>query len=326
MELRDLEYFAVVAEQGHLGRAANILRLSQPALSKCLTRLESSLEVKLFRRTPKGMELTAEGSLLLSRMRDLRQSLRNVASEIADLNRGHAGHLRIGVGPAVPDQLVMASICELMREAPRLTTKLVISDADQILPALRKGELDVVINHIRPMDPAGLKWSPLYVDEYVVCCSSSHRLAARNDVPLSELSTERWALSDPSLPTQQRLRDVFQQCGLPPPQVALECRLTGLRLQAAASSDLLLYASRAAATRAVAAGMAIRIVPIAELAWRRSIGVISRDEQYTHPAVARFVEIFERVAADTPRANARDGAQMRSELNAKPTRSRKSSA
>jgi len=292
MELRDLEYFVVVAEQGHLGRAAAVLRLSQPALSKCLARLESSLEVKLFRRIPKGMELTVEGSLLLSRMRDLRQSLRNVASEIADLSRGYAGHLRIGVGPAVPDQFVMSAISELIREAPHLNTKLVISDADQILPALRKGELDVVINHVSPMEPVGLKWSALYEDEYVVCCSCDHKLAARSDVPLSELNTERWALSDSSLPTQHRLQDVFRECGLLPPQVALECRLLGPRLQAAAKSDLLLYASRVAITLAIEAGLAIRILPVTELAWRRSIGIISRDEQYVHPAVVRFVEIL----------------------------------
>jgi DNA-binding transcriptional LysR family regulator len=47
MELRDIEYFAVVAEQKHFGRAADILGLSQPALSKSLKRLELSLQVKL---------------------------------------------------------------------------------------------------------------------------------------------------------------------------------------------------------------------------------------------------------------------------------------
>ena len=62
MELRDLEYFAVVAEHGNLGRAAELLGLSQPALSKSIARLEDAMEVKLFRRTAKGMDLTAEGS------------------------------------------------------------------------------------------------------------------------------------------------------------------------------------------------------------------------------------------------------------------------
>ena len=91
MELRDLECFVVVAEQGNLGRAAEQLRLSQPALSKSLKRLEDALEVRLFRRSANGMELTAEGSLLLSRARELRDSLRNVAREVSDVSRGTPG-------------------------------------------------------------------------------------------------------------------------------------------------------------------------------------------------------------------------------------------
>src|SRR5262245_66282968 len=97
MELRDLEYFAVVAEQGNLGRAAELLGLSQPALSKSIARLEDATEDKLFRRTAKGRDLTAEGSMLLSRGRELRQSLRNVAREDSDCSRGQAGHSKLGI-------------------------------------------------------------------------------------------------------------------------------------------------------------------------------------------------------------------------------------
>src|SRR5436190_21104177 len=98
MELRDIEYFAVVAQHGHLGRAAEALGLSQPAVSKSLRRLEQALGVKLVKRTPKGVEVTAEGSVLLLRMRGLRLSLQDVAREVADVSQGRVGHLHIGVG------------------------------------------------------------------------------------------------------------------------------------------------------------------------------------------------------------------------------------
>src|SRR5215475_2176125 len=88
MELRDIEYFAVVAEHGHLGRAANALGLSQPALSKSLRRLERDLQVKLVKRTPKGIELTSEGSVLLLRVRDLRLSMHSLRREITDVGEG----------------------------------------------------------------------------------------------------------------------------------------------------------------------------------------------------------------------------------------------
>src|ERR1700754_2073881 len=115
MELRDLEYFVVVAEQGNVGRAADRLQLSQPALSKTLKRLEDALQVRLFRRSANGMELTAEGSLLLSRARELHHSLRNVAREVSDVSRGHAGHINVGVGPNANDDFLLAAVTELLR-------------------------------------------------------------------------------------------------------------------------------------------------------------------------------------------------------------------
>src|SRR5262245_51311131 len=136
MELRDLEYFVVVAEQGNLGRAAEKLRLSQPALSKSLKRLEDALQARLFRRNASGMAVTAEGSLLLSRARELRHSLQNVAREVADVSRGHAGHLTIGVGPNAHDDFLLAAITELMRTEPRITMKVIVSDQDELIPAL----------------------------------------------------------------------------------------------------------------------------------------------------------------------------------------------
>src|SRR5215475_11022800 len=167
MELRDLEYFAVVAEQGNLGRAAELLGLSQPALSKSIARLEDAMEVKVFRRTAKGMDLTVEGSLLLSRARELRDSLRNVAREVSDVSRGHAGHINVGVGPNANDEFLLAAVTELLQTEPRITMKVIVSDQDEIIPALRRGEIDVVVNLVYPKPPAGLAYIHLREDECV---------------------------------------------------------------------------------------------------------------------------------------------------------------
>ena len=287
MELRDIEYFEEIAEQRHVGRAAERLGLSQPALSKSLRRLEDALQVKLFDRNSKGLELTAEGLLLLARARDLRLSLRNVAREVTDVSQGRAGHLRIGVGPVVPTRLISNALARLFVEAPRVTARVTISDADEIIPALRKGELDLNINLMHATPPDGLCYVQLYEDEYVVCASRTHRLSGRSKVTLDELSRERWALSEPVLPTQQRLRRAFDEHGLPTPQVALESRSLPVRLQAVAASDLLVYTSRF-----VADGHALAILPVHELAWRRPVGAIHRNEPYLHAAARRFVDIL----------------------------------
>ena len=83
-QLRDVEYFAAIAEHGQVQRAAAALGLSQPALSKSLRRLELAMNAKLLKRTPKGVELTSVGSALLARVSRLRLSLDDVTREIAD--------------------------------------------------------------------------------------------------------------------------------------------------------------------------------------------------------------------------------------------------
>ena len=85
MNLRDIEYFAVVSQHGHLGRAAEALGLGQPALSMSLRRLEKSAQAKLVKRTPKGVELTAVGAALLSHVSKLRLARADLAREVADL-------------------------------------------------------------------------------------------------------------------------------------------------------------------------------------------------------------------------------------------------
>ena len=79
MDLRDIEYFAVIAEHGHLGRAAEALGLGQPALSVSLRRLEDSAGAKLVKRTPKGVELTDVGRALLSHVGRLQLAREDLA-------------------------------------------------------------------------------------------------------------------------------------------------------------------------------------------------------------------------------------------------------
>jgi DNA-binding transcriptional LysR family regulator len=297
MELRDIEYFAVIAEHGHLGRAAEALGLSQPALSKSLRRLEQVLEAKLVKRTPKGVELTAEGSALLLHVRELRLSLQNIAREIADLGQGRVGYLRIGTSPVVREDLLTAACTTLLGDAPKSSLKIVVSDNDMMIPALRNGELDLVVNNLRTTPLEGLAQEELYQDMYVVLASSHHRLAGKKRVALADLAQERWALSEASLVSQQWLNRTFQDRGLPLPRVAMETRSIRLRLRAIATSDLLDFTSRHVLRQAVE-GLALTEIPVKELQWTRHFGVMYRKDAYLPPAARRFIEILKITVKD----------------------------
>jgi DNA-binding transcriptional LysR family regulator len=238
-------------------------------------------------------------------VRRIRVTLDDVAREAADLSQGRAGHLRVGASPAIGEDLP-AAYALLLKEAPKLTVQIITSDNDVTVPMLRNGELDLIFNYIDYIPAArheDLALEHLYDDELVVCASDRHRLAKLKRVTLADLAQERWVLSNPQLLNVQRLRRAFQEKGLPPPQIAVEARSLRIRLQIWAGTDLLGYVSRRVLQRS-AQQLRLRELPVRELAWRRSVGVIYRKDAYLSPAARRFIEILKAaakgVAAEKP--------------------------
>src|SRR5215211_4297918 len=165
MDLRDITYFNVIAEHRHLGRAADALGISQPALSKSLRRLETSLAVKLVKRTPKGVELTAEGSALQVRAGELRLALQSVAREIKEVSQGRVGDLNIGIGAAISEDFLAAGFAKLLKDAPRTKLSVRVSDNDVLVPAMKNGEVDMIVNY-RWKHPDEIVYEHLYDDDF----------------------------------------------------------------------------------------------------------------------------------------------------------------
>ncbi|MBI4189248.1 MAG: LysR family transcriptional regulator [Betaproteobacteria bacterium] len=244
MELRDIEYFAVVAEHGQVGRAAEALGLGQPALSKSLRRLEEAVQTKLLRRTPKGVELTEAGAALLSRVSRLRLALGDVAREVADIGQGRTGHLRIGALPGFVEHPLSAACSALLEDAPNVTLTVTVETTHVLLSALRNGELDLVVIPTTASPHGDLIQEHLFDDEFVVIASVNHRLAKRKRVAIADIAQERWALMGPNAPATHEFHRAFQANGLPPPRITMMATSLFLRDHLVASSDMLGFSSR----------------------------------------------------------------------------------
>lgn len=295
MELRDIEYFAVVAEHGHLGRAAEALGLSTPALSKSLRRLEREMQAKLVARTPKGVELTAEGSALLAHVRPLRLSLRDIAREIADLSEGRSGHLRVGSIPGPADYLLPTAFGALLRDAPGVTVSVTVPGEPVLVPALRNGQLDLIVMNLVTPPYEDIIQEHLYDDEFVVYASADHRLARLERVAIADLAQERWAMPTVDGFSHKRINRVFEDNGLPPPRVTLVGGPVHMRLQAIGSSHLLGLAPRRM-VRQAASRLRLTEIPVKGMASIRPIGVGYRKDAYLPPVARRFVEILKTTA------------------------------
>lgn len=303
-ELRDIEYFAAVAEHGHLGRAADALGLTQPALSKSLRRLEEAMHAKLVQRTSKGMALTTVGTALFSHVRRLRLLLDDVTREVADLTHGRSGHLRIGCAPIFSTYVLPAACAALLKEAPGLTFKVTFLDLEIALPALRHGELDFYLAPFQASRHEDLVEEHLVDQEVVAYASSRHRLARKKKVGLADLARERWVVAALDAPSPPRLRQAFLDAGLPPPEIAMESNSLLFRHRIVASSNLVGFAPKRSVAESLPRSRCV-VLRVRDLNYSRQVGVMYRREAYLSPAARRFIEILkatakEEVAADRP--------------------------
>lgn len=142
MEIRTLRYFAAVAHEGSMTRAAAQLHVSQPTLSKQVKSLERELGHKLFTRRSFHMELTEEGRLLRERADDLIRLADRIESDFLALADVTGGDLRLGLAESHQVGLLARQIKRLKRSCPGLRYHITSGDTEQVTEKLDRGLLD----------------------------------------------------------------------------------------------------------------------------------------------------------------------------------------
>ena len=295
MEIRDLEYFRVVAQHGHFGRAANKLGLTQPALSKSVARLEAAVGARLLERTPRGVVLTQVGAALIARATHIHSVIDGALREAKDLSSGVSGHLRIGTVPTAGEHLLPSVCVELLRGSPRLFIQVVVGHSDVLLAALGRGELDLVYGSFPEPRVAGMTYESLGKDVMTVFVRKRHALARGRQIDLTQLADVHWALPNASVTSRQTLQRVLHARRMPAPEVALESNSTQVLLAAVARSDLVGYLPTGV-VRASGVTRELALLDVAPLRIERSLGVISRPGAYLPPVAARLMNALRRVA------------------------------
>lgn len=145
MEIRTLRYFLEVAREENMTRAAEILHISQPALSKQLKSLEEELGKKLFTRHSFSIKLTDEGILLKKRAEDLVLMADRIKNEFISLDDITGGELYLGLAESYQIQYLVREISSLKKQYPSLKYSISSGDSEQVLEKLDKGLLDFVV-------------------------------------------------------------------------------------------------------------------------------------------------------------------------------------
>ena len=217
MELKDLEWFVVVAEELHFGRAATRLHISPPPLTQRIKRLERELGVTLFDRDNRNVALAPAGAALLEQARDLLTHARRIAPRLQEVALGKTGRLQVGItGAAIYSNARTRLASKLVAVAGLEVGWIVMSSAEQV-KALRERRIDLGLVNT-PIDHEGVELSALQDERLAVALPSSHPLATRRSVPLGALRDEVFILGERHLAPAyyDRVISACQQAGFVP--------------------------------------------------------------------------------------------------------------
>lgn len=231
MDLRQLTYFAAVAEERNLGRAAARLCLSQPPLTRHIKSLEAELGVALFVRTPRGMLLTQAGEQLLQDAQHIFGMLGQAADRAQRAAAGLLGRLDVGVYGSAVFGVVPRVLAAFARAHPDVEVALHYAQTPAQVQALRQGRVLIVFERLLPNEP-DIEVEPVAREALLVALPESHPLAARRSIDMKSLRDQTLIVGSSPVATAR----------------AIElCRAHGFEPQLAPSaSDLVMATLRAA--------------------------------------------------------------------------------
>lgn len=279
MRFRHLRLLVELQQAGTLGRAAERLHLSQPAMSKALKEVEAAFGFALFQRGSRGLTPTPRGSVVVQGAALLLAELRHVVDTADASVATPTAVLRLGAPPAVAAGGALPGVlARLMaaRRAGRLVVQLREDAAPRLFDALVAGELDALLTSYNQAAfaarrPVKLEYERCADHSYVVIAPAGHRLAAARRLGWPDLAGEPWIMAGAALLSRQAVESQFLRAGtaVPAPCVVSDSPATTVQLVAAGVGIAAVPAAMARADEAIgrvvklAVAMTPRRVPAA---------------------------------------------------------------
>jgi DNA-binding transcriptional LysR family regulator len=281
---QQLEWFSAIADLQHMSRAAAQLGVSQPALSRALSRLEAELGVPLFDRIGRSIRLTHYGRLFQGRVARALREIDDGRTELADLVDQDRGTVALGFLRTLGINYIPQLLRRFRALHPRVRFSFIQSNSIALEGRLRDGDTDLIFNSM-PLDDPRFEWAAVADQDLVLLVPPTHRLARRRDVSLHDCADESFV----SFKADHALRRTTDAL----------CSKAGITPTISFESD-----DSSSVPGLVAAGFGVAIVSpecgaspgvvalrIAEPAARRTIGIAWVTDRYL-PASARLFRDF----------------------------------
>ena len=288
LELRHLRSLRAIHDQGGLARAAETLNLTQSALSHQIKALEEQAGVELFLRKTKPLRLSAAGMRLLRTATQVLPLIDAAEAELKGVEAGRVGQLHIAMECHACFDWLLPVLDQFRRAWPEVDLDIRSSLALKALPALQRGQVDMVISS-DPEDMDGITFQPLFDYAPTLVVPAGHALVAKGHAEAADLAAETLI----TYPMDRARLDVFSQfldpAGVEPAQVR--------QVEQTAIALMLIAAGRGVAVmpdwvlRAQAANPEIALLPLGRNGILRRLYAALRSEDLHQPFMAHFLRL-----------------------------------
>lgn len=302
MELSQLEYFKITARHNSFTQAAEALHITQPALSKSISKLEKELGAALFDRGSGPLQLSSAGRSFLVWCNQALAAIDSGVREVRDISGTGGGEVRVAVSEAI---FIKHLIRDFLATHQNAGFHCHLLTHDQMRTAIYEGAVDFVISR-GPIYGADILWRPVYNDTLAVLMPTKHRLAKRSGLRLEDLADEYFVMGDLNYDMKSYVYRLCYDAGFTP-----KVRYEGHESDVASMLDtledtvMLVFSST---TFGVAADqeknpgvIAIPIViPIIDSPDSEMVGLGFRSNRYQSAAVLEFYEMVESYYSTLP--------------------------
>jgi DNA-binding transcriptional LysR family regulator len=292
LKFRDLQVFFAIVHSGSMAKAGKHLGLTQPAVSEIVAHLEEMFAVRLFDRTPKGVELTAYGETLRRRARAVFDELKQGLRDMAFLSDPSEGELRIGCPGSIAASILPAAIESFRRTHPCVTLHLDEVPAPSTeFPSLHERRHDLVLARVaRPMaDEQDLNIEVLFRDPLVLVANPRNPWTRRRNVAVRDLAEAQWILTGPQTWVHLSVARAFKAHGLPVPEISLAAPSALLRVHLLATGPFVTVVPRSM-LRLTAGGHILKELRSDLRIAGYPLAILTLKNRSLSPLVTRFVE------------------------------------
>jgi DNA-binding transcriptional LysR family regulator len=315
MELRHLRYFAAAAEEEHFSRAADRLCVTRPAVSQIVSALEEELGIKLFERKPRGLKLTAAGTVYFERIQRVFGELAQAADVAKMVGAGKVSILNVGYGSTTLHHAVFRIAVQQLRKGnPETRLALFEGSSVEQLQELRSGGLHLRFTHglmpesstpreMRRSLIGRIREDPefgrllIQFGRVAVALHSDHPLAKHESLALADLADEGFVVAAPHSsvsPSYGRLAALCHEAGFEA-RVIQQVRNTATQLDLVSVG---LGVGLVVTLPGVDYGGAIVIRPLRDLGLATRFDLVWSRSSFSLPGVSSFVEIVRRLAVE----------------------------